>query len=127
MLLKHNPARWPPPCRSVSRTLRRTRALHTTAALGSSPTRPNASQDRERFDPRAIERAEDDVDVCIVGAGPAGLSAAIRLKQLEKERGDGREIRVVILEKASEVGKSNGRLFPAYHLKKTCFFLNLLL
>ncbi|KAF8752264.1 Electron transfer protein-ubiquinone oxidoreductase, 4Fe-4S [Rhizoctonia solani] len=51
----------------------------------------------ERFDPKNVERAEDDVDVCIVGAGPAGLSTAIRLKQLEKEKG--REIRVVVLER----------------------------
>ncbi|KAF8604795.1 FAD/NAD(P)-binding domain-containing protein [Ceratobasidium sp. AG-I] len=57
---------------------------------------------RERFDPTAVERAEDDVDVCIVGAGPAGLSAAIKLKQLEKEKG--REVRVVVLEKGPEVG-----------------------
>ncbi|CAE7227975.1 unnamed protein product [Rhizoctonia solani] len=56
----------------------------------------------EKFDPKNVERAEDDVDVCIVGAGPAGLSAAIRLKQLEKEKG--REIRVVVLEKGPEVG-----------------------
>lgn len=58
----------------------------------------------ERFDPTTVERAEDDVDVCIVGAGPAGLSAAIRLKQLEKEKG--KEIRVVVLEKGPEVGES---------------------
>ncbi|CAE6388107.1 unnamed protein product [Rhizoctonia solani] len=56
----------------------------------------------ERFDPKNVERAEDDVDVCIVGAGPAGLSTAIRLKQLEKEKG--REIRVVVLEKGPEIG-----------------------
>jgi len=54
------------------------------------------------FNPRAVERAEDQVDVCIVGAGPAGLSAAIRLKQLEREKGN--EIRVVVLEKGSEIG-----------------------
>ena len=54
------------------------------------------------FDPSQVERASDNVDVCIVGAGPAGLSAAIRLKQLEKETG--REIRVVVLEKGGEVG-----------------------
>ena len=41
-------------------------------------------------------------DVVIVGAGPAGLSAAIRLKQLANEAGD--ELSVCILEKGSEVG-----------------------
>ncbi|KAF7762334.1 hypothetical protein Agabi119p4_8927 [Agaricus bisporus var. burnettii] len=56
----------------------------------------------DAFDPVTAERAEDEVDVCIVGGGPAGLSAAIRLKQLEKETG--KEIRVVVLEKGSEVG-----------------------
>jgi len=43
-----------------------------------------------------------DFDVVIVGAGPAGLSAAIRLKQLAAEAGG--EISVVVLEKGSEVG-----------------------
>jgi electron-transferring-flavoprotein dehydrogenase len=43
-----------------------------------------------------------DFDVVIVGAGPAGLSAAIRMKQKAQEAN--REVSVVVLEKGSEVG-----------------------
>ena len=62
----------------------------------------SARRHRELFDPNNVERVSDEADVCIVGAGPAGLSAAIRLKQLEKEKG--KEIRVIVLEKGGEVG-----------------------
>ena len=44
------------------------------------------------------DREVMDYDIVIVGAGPAGLSAAIRLKQINAD------LEVVVLEKGSEVG-----------------------
>lgn len=50
----------------------------------------------------APERESMEFDIVIVGAGPAGLCAAIRLKQLASEKGG--DITVVVVEKGSEVG-----------------------
>ncbi|KAF2271802.1 uncharacterized protein EI97DRAFT_497018 [Westerdykella ornata] len=95
---------WTPPiarCQSQS---------HRPAVRIAGQRRAISSTTRRRFaavddalDPRLLERESDEVDVCIIGGGPAGLGAAIRLKQLANEAGN-EDFRVLVLEKAGELG-----------------------
>ena len=50
-----------------------------------------------------IERESMEFDVVIVGAGPAGLSAAIKIRQLAIEN-NLNDLSVCVVEKGSEVG-----------------------
>ncbi|KIX03174.1 uncharacterized protein Z518_06725 [Rhinocladiella mackenziei CBS 650.93] len=88
--------------RAVTRATRPLFVAGQRRSISASLQRRYADVD-ESFDPATVDRESDQVDVCIVGAGPAGLSAAIRLKQLGNEAGN-EEFRVVVLEKAGEVG-----------------------
>jgi len=76
-----------------------------------------------------IERERMDYDVVIVGAGPAGLATAIRLRELAEEKGE--ELSVVVVEKGSEVGAhilsgfvldpiGLDRLLPDWREDETC-------
>jgi len=84
---------------AVSHTLHppSTRQLHTT------PVCRHPTPEARAHSLLTADREADEVDVCIVGGGPAGLSAAIRLKQIANEAGNV-GFRVLLLEKGGEIG-----------------------
>lgn len=92
--------RWIGTSRSALAAVRRPTAF-PRASITPIRSRSFATETETPFNPDEVERAQDEVDVCIVGGGPAGLAAAIRLKQLDKDD----QLRVVVLEKSAEPGE----------------------
>ncbi|KAJ6262332.1 hypothetical protein Dda_3139 [Drechslerella dactyloides] len=88
-------ARHPPPSATYIHRLH-------TRPFSSTPRRQDTADD-EAAALLSQPRESDTVDVCIVGGGPAGLAAAIRLKQLANDAGND-DFRVLLLEKASDMG-----------------------
>jgi len=79
--------------------------LSTNSKLNAVTTHytVKARENDPRWEGIEMERYADECDVCIVGGGPAGMSTAIKLKQLANEAGD-EEFRVCVIEKAASVG-----------------------
>ena len=109
---------FPPTRRRFLLQQSRQNCLLITRNFSVTPRRSFADVD-DSFNPLQQDRESDEVDVCIVGGGtssvtsimthanrlggPAGLSAAIRLKQIANEAGN-EGFRVLLLEKAGELG-----------------------
>jgi phytoene dehydrogenase-like protein len=102
----------------------RSRHSFSRSVLGSSSSMLNNtgfSVGARRFsteEAASIPRESMEFDVVTVGAGPAGLSAAIRLKQLAQQQG--KEISVCVVEKAAEIGAHilSGNVFEPHALKE---------
>ncbi|POW16537.1 hypothetical protein PSTT_01318 [Puccinia striiformis] len=96
--------------RSISTALQlgRYNGLSSKARTGNYPPinrwREYSQVVDSEIDMNNLERVSDEVDVCIVGGGPSGLSAAIKLRQLAIEAGKGEDFRVIVIEKGAEVG-----------------------
>lgn len=77
----------------------------TSSLLGRQITTHYTIHPREndkRWTDIDMERVADESDVLIVGGGPAGMTTAIKLKQLVKQHG--MDLSVTLVEKASEIG-----------------------
>lgn len=82
---------------TVGRVFRQITRNHVTTHYTIKPR----DQD-ERWKDVDMSRVSDQTDVMIVGGGPAGLSAAIRIKQLANK--EGKDLRVCLVEKGPYIG-----------------------
>lgn len=89
--------------RVAATSLQATRPFSSSLSRGQATPVDDDAAAAAAAENEEIERVQDEVDVCIVGGGPAGLSAAIRIKQQANEAG--KDIRVILLEKGPEVGE----------------------
>ena len=64
-----------------------------------------------------MERFADETDVLIVGGGPAGMTTAIKLKQLAAE--NDMDLKVTLVEKASEIGTKQLLLYNLDYMCST--------
>lgn len=81
----------------------RNRYFSTTRMAWNTIETAREELDEDQLEALNDPRAVDTVDVCIVGGGPAGLATAIRLKQIDNEKGAG-DLRVILLEKGADMG-----------------------
>ncbi|KAM3578076.1 hypothetical protein VYU27_000175 [Nannochloropsis oceanica] len=80
----------------------RSRSINCSSATVWGKTRARCFSALASMDVAAQERDVMEYDVVTVGAGPAGLAAAIRLKQ--RANANGTELSVCVVEKGAEVG-----------------------
>ncbi|GMM30351.1 putative electron-transferring-flavoprotein dehydrogenase [Martiniozyma asiatica (nom. inval.)] len=87
----------------VSSCMQNVRSFTTSNISRQTIETARLEMDEDDLEILSETRIVDTVDVCIVGGGPAGLATAIRLKQLDEEKGDG-DLRIIVLEKAPDMG-----------------------
>lgn len=82
--------------------LQRVHCNHARSRTVAVPQATRLVQRQARFCSGEVEREQMEFDILIIGGGPAGLSAAIRAKQVAADAG--KEINVCVVDKGAEIG-----------------------